>query len=453
MIFQNLARYADIGSNSYLLQLGDTRIVLDAGSHPKHTGLDTLPHYNDIDVDSVDSILVSHPHLDHIGSLPCLVRDQKEASVAMSPATLKSGIALLHNSVNVMKSQKGELNEPNYPLFTHKEIDRMEKQWLTREPNHPFPIGEDRRVKCEFFRAGHVLGAVGMKFDYKGKSIFYTGDVHFEDQTMTKAAEFPCEKIDTLILEATRGDTIREPDYTREKEKRRLGAVIAETLDCGGSVLIPVFAFGKTQEILLMLKELAEAGDIPYVPVHIGGLSTKMTRIADTLCDEAGRHHCGYSIIDNFPELNILQRGRSAPDFQPGHIYAISSGMMSEHTVSNRFAKHILSDPKNALLFVGYADPDTPAGRIQRTAAGESVLLDENTGYEMTLDCRVEKFDFSGHATREQLVDYSLTCQAERIILVHGDPAAKNWFKKELSERLPKSEVVIPKPGERISLD
>ena len=178
-----------------------------------------------------------------------------------------------------------------------------------------------------------------------------------------------------------------------------------------------------------------------------------MTRIADTFCDEDGRHHCGYSIIDNFPELNILQRGRSAPDFQPGHIYAISSGMMSEHTVSNRFAKHILSDPKNALLFVGYADPDTPAGRIQRTAAGESVLLDENTGYKMTLDCRVEKFDFSGHATREQLVDYSLTCQAERIILVHGDPAAKNWFKKELSERLPKSEVVIPKPGERISLD
>ncbi len=453
MHFQNLARYPDIGSNSYLLQLGETRIVLDAGSHPKHTGLDTLPHHNDIDVDSVDSILISHPHLDHIGSLPCLVRDQKNATVLMSEATLESGSALLHNSVNVMQSQRSELNEVNYPLYTHKEIDKMERQWLTREPNRPFSIGEADPVGCEFFHAGHVLGAVGIKFDYKGKTIFYTGDVHFEDQTMTKAADFPREKIDTLVMETTRGNSPRAPDYTREKEKSRLGSIINETLDGNGSVLIPVFAFGKTQEILLMLKELTEAGDIPQVPVHIGGLSTKMTRIADKYCDHEGRHHSGYGIIGNFPDLQILQRGRREPEFSPGHIYAISSGMMSEHTVSNRFAKHILSDPKNSLLFVGYADPSTPAGRIQQTAPGDSVLLDENTGYEMMLNCRVEKFDFSGHSTREQLIDYAIDCQPERVILVHGDPDAKNWFKEELQAKMPQSEIVIPSPGERIPLD
>ncbi len=453
MHFQNLARYSDIGSNSYLLQLGNTRIVLDAGSHPKHTGLDTLPHYNDIDVDSLDSILISHPHLDHIGSLPCLVRDQRNAAVTMSAATLQSGSALLHNSVNVMKSQRTELNEINYPLYTHKEIDKMERQWLTREVNQPFLIGEEGRVNCEFFHAGHVLGAVGMKFDFEGHSIFYTGDVHFEDQTMTKAAEFPRGKIDTLIMETTRGNTIRLPEYTREREKRRLGTVISETLDGGGSVLIPVFAFGKTQEVLLMLKELAEAGAIPSVPVHIGGLSTKMTRIADKFCNHDARHHQSYAIMEDFPDLKVLPRGRSEPDFSRGHIYAISSGMMSEHTVSNRFAKHILSDSKNSLLFVGYADPATPAGRIQRTAPGDSILLDENTGYEMRLNCRVEKFDFSGHSTREQLVDYALACQPGRVILVHGDPAAKNWFKRELQKKLPQSQIVIPNPAERIPLD
>ena len=108
MLFQNLSRHPTIGSNSYLLEFGDTKIVLDAGSHPKHTGLETTPFFGDVDVDSIDSISISHPHLDHIGALPCLVRDQKNAAVTMSPATLKSGSALLHNSVNVMKSQRKE---------------------------------------------------------------------------------------------------------------------------------------------------------------------------------------------------------------------------------------------------------------------------------------------------------------------------------------------------------
>jgi len=453
MFFQNLARFSDIGSNAYLLQLGDTRIILDAGSHPKHTGLETLPHYHDVENDSVDSILISHPHLDHIGSLPCLIRGQRKAIVTMSEATLEVGCALLHNSVNVMKSQRHELNEPNYPLFSHKEIDRLEKQWFTREINRPFHLGENGGVDCEFFQAGHVLGAVGMNFHYKGESIFYTGDVHFEDQTMTKAARFPRKRVNTLIMETTRGGTVRSPEYTREKEKQRFGAAIAETLDGGGSVLVPVFAFGKTQEVLLMLKELADSGDIPRVPVHIGGLSTRMTRIADKFRERPGRHHAGYCIMESFPDLEVLARGRSEPVYCPGNIYAVSSGMMSEHTVSNRFAKHILSDPKNALLFVGYADPATPAGRIRQTAPGASVLLNEATGFRMDLNCRVETFDFSGHSSREDLVEFAVSCDPDRVILVHGDPAAKKWFRKTLRKRLPDTIVKIPKPRKRIPLD
>lgn len=448
MLFQNLAPHPDIGGNSYLVQLGDTRIVLDAGSHPKHTGKSTVPLYDLLEPDSIDSIFVTHPHLDHIGSLPCIVRNQPEAAVNMTEGTLECGTALLHNSVNVMKAQRKELNELSYPLYTHREIDDMVKFWYTQTVGRPFSIGDRDRVRCEFFRAGHVLGAVGVRMECEGETLFYTGDVHFENQTVTRKAEFPREKIGTLIIETTRGDSPRDENYTREREKRRFAATIAGALNQGGAVLIPVFAFGKTQEVLMMLQELFDEGELPEVPVHIGGLSSKMTMLADKFSNHAGRLHEGYRFLEDFPGLHMLKRGRSEPEFRKGEIYALSSGMMAAHTVSNRFARHILRGPENALLFVGYADPSTPAGKILASEPGERVVLDESSGESFPIDCSVARFDFSGHATREQLADYAVECSPDRVILVHGDLPAKAWFKEELTRRLPDSEIIVPQPGQ-----
>ncbi|MEX2579056.1 MAG: MBL fold metallo-hydrolase [Verrucomicrobiales bacterium] len=452
MRYQHLARYPDIGSNSYLVELGKTKVVLDAGSHPKHTGKNTLPLFETIERGSVDAVFVSHSHLDHIGGLPVLVEQQPNAAVAMTEQTIEFGSALLHNSVNVMKSQRDELNERDYPLYTHRQIDRMQKDWLVRSVGKTFFIGEDDRVECDFFRAGHVMGAVGIRMRFEGKSILFTGDVHFEDQTMTRAADLPREKVDTLIIETTRGDHVRDVDYTREKEKRRFGETIARTLERGGAVLIPVFAFGKTQETLLMLHELRDEGVVPRVPVHIGGLSTRMTQIADGFCDYEGRLHREYRILADFEDLRVLPRGHREPEFHPGRIYALSSGMMSEKTVSHRFARRILASPENSLLFVGYADEATPGGRILEAGQGGRVRLDAKHEHETPIHCEVERFDFSGHAPREQLVRYALDCAPSTVLLVHGDPAAKEWFRNELSQKLPDAKVIVPDPGQKIDL-
>jgi len=448
MRFQNLARYPDIGSNSYLLEFGDTRVVLDAGTHPKHTGLDTLPLFERVEPGSLDAIFVSHPHLDHIGGLPVLVKQHPEAAVIMTEATRESGCALLHNSVSVMTSQKRELMEPNYPLYTHRHINEMERGWHTKGIRDSFSFGETDRVKGEFFRAGHVLGAVGIKFEHEGETAFYTGDVHFEDQTLTMGADFPTEGIDTLIIETTRGEFPRDPDYTRASEKQRLGETIERILSRGGSIMIPVFAFGKTQELLLMLHELRGESVIPHVPVHIGGLSTKMTTIADRLADMDGRFHRNFRILEEFEDLHILARGRAEPEFHPGTIYALSSGMMSEHTVSHRFARHILSSPEHALLFVGYADSETPGGKILAAGQGGSIQLNQNSPHETPIQCEVDRFDFSGHSPRNQLADYAVKCRPKKVILVHGDAPARTWFKQELEQRLPDSEIIIPQPGQ-----
>lgn len=452
MLFQNLARFPEIGSNSYRLAFGGTNVVLDAGTHPKHTGRDTLPLFGRLGQDTVDAILISHPHLDHVGGLPVLMREQPAAAVAMTPPTKDCAAALLHNSVNVMKSQKRELDEPAYPLYRHREVDECERLWYTREFNETFSIGHDDRVEVEFFRAGHVLGAAGIRMEWNGKTVFYTGDVHFEDQTLTRAADFPVEDFDTVIVETTRGDHPRRPDYTRESEKLRLGAAIAETIAGGGTVLIPVFAFGKTQELLAMLAELREQDAIPHVPVHIGGLSTKMSTIADRYSSYGNRGHAGFQFLEDFEDLNILPRGRAEPEFHPGHIYALSSGMMSEHTVSHRFARRILASDQHALLFVGYADSETPGGRILAAGQGGRARLDGNSEHETPVRCRVEKFDFSGHAPREQIADYVVECAPRNVVLVHGDPAAKEWFRQEIADRLPNSRVVVPQPGEQLDL-
>ena len=452
MLFQNLARFPDIGSHSYLLEFGGTRVVLDAGTHPKHVGRETLPLFEKLDPDSVDAILITHPHLDHIGGLPILMQQQPGAAVAMTEPTRQSGAALLHNSVNVMKAQKRELGVSSYPLYTHRQLNELERFWYTRSAGEIFSVGHKDRVECGFHQAGHVLGAVGIRLEHGGKSVFYTGDVHFEDQTMTRAARFPTEDIDALIIETTRGDHPRRHDYTREDEKNRLGEKIADTIERGGTVLLPVFAFGKTQELLFMLHELREAGVIPTVPIHIGGLSTAMSRIADEFCDHEGRYHRGFRLLDSIEDLRVLPRGHREPEFHRGQIYALSSGMMAENTVSHRFARRILSSPENSILFVGYADEETPGGRILETGQGGRVQLDADRDHETPILCEIERFDFSGHSPRDQIADYAVACNPETVVLVHGDTAARNWFLDELKERLPHSRVVIPQPGESIAL-
>lgn len=450
MRFQNLARHPDIGANSYLIEFGETRFVLDSGTHPKHSGKASLPLFESIQESAIDAIFVSHPHLDHIGSLPCLFQRHPEAVVVMTEGSRQAGRALLHNSVNVMTALRTELDEPMYPLYSHRDVDDQYRNWMVKPLRTPFNFGEVDRVTCEFFHAGHVLGAVGICFTHEGRKSFYTGDVHFEDQTMTRGAAFPAEGIDDLIIESTRGDSERAADYSREREKQRLGEVIDETIAGGGAVLIPVFAFGKSQEVAMMMKELMDEGRIPRSPVHIGGLSSKMTAISDEYTECPERLHQDFRLLREFPELRVMAKGKSEPEYRPGHIYALSSGMMSENTVSNRFASRILPSRRDTLVFVGYADPETPAGIIQQSQPGERIVLNSKSGKGYELNCRVERFDFSGHACRDSLVDYAVTLAPERVILVHGDPAAKGWLQQEIRKKLPEAEVLIPAPGEVI---
>ena len=452
--FQSLNLRAEIGGNSYALNLKGETLLLDAGMHPKEEGADALPRYQNISFDSVDGIVVSHSHLDHIGTLPVAQRDQPSAPVYLTPGTAALGENLLHNSVNVMSSQATELGIKEYPLFHHREIEYLQERWMPREYERPFHLnlGDIDSASITFFDAGHIMGSAGVLIEKEDKTVFYTGDVHFKDHTLIKGARFPdLDEPDLLIMETTRGADERPTDYTRADEEERLAQCINNALDAGGSALIPVFAIGKTQEVLTMLDNFKNEGRIPeHTPIYIGGLSTKMTLAYDKFSRSTRRSRPGFEILRDMDVVTGKRSRKRTPiEYKPGAIFCLSSGMMSEKTVSNVFARGFLPNEKNSLLFVGYSASDTPGGVIRASNSGDLVRLDGT--HKVPLNCEVHEFDFSGHARREELLDFAIKARPKKILLVHGDPPAAAWFETRLKKQLPDTEVIIPQPGIKIS--
>jgi Cft2 family RNA processing exonuclease len=451
--FINLTRRTEIGANSYYLEAAGQRLVLDSGMHPKFEGDEALPNFKALGDRTLDGVVLSHAHLDHIGTLPLLMQRQPNARIFMTEATAEIGSALLHNSVNVMTRQREELGLVMYPLFTHRQTDRAAEQWRSCPLRQPFTLGGERArredeegITVEFVDAGHVLGAAGVILRAEGRTIFYSGDVNFDDQTITAAAAFPESGVDVLIMETTRGDSPLPEGFTRAGEERRLAEAIDRAFRAGGCVLIPVFALGKTQEVLGMIYKFRREKLLGEFPVYIGGLSVKMTEIYDRRALTTRRL---------LPRLQLLEEvapfvlnGQSIHEAPPraGRVYALSSGMMTPKTLSNTFARRIVEDPQHYIFFVGYADPESPAGLLRAAKPGDLVTLDPDEP-PLRLRCHLEQFQFSAHASRESIIAYVKKLAPKKIVLVHGDVPAVEWVRAQLKAELPESEVIVPTPG------
>jgi Cft2 family RNA processing exonuclease len=352
-----------------------------------------------------------------------------------------------------MQSKRLELGIAEYPLFEHRELDELKKSFERRGIERPFDLDAAGSIRATFHDAGHILGSVGVTLEAEGKRILYTGDVNFEDASLQKGALFPEAPVDAIIVETTRGNHVRRPDYTRTSEEDAFAEAIDRVLARKGSVLIPVFAIGKTQEVLAMLHRFKRQHLIPKkTPVYIGGLSTKMTHIFDNFSEVSRRKLPGFDFLTDMELETGARKNRGPIPFVSGCIYALSSGMMTEKTVSNIFARQgVLENKRHGLFFVGYADPASPGGRIRNARPGEDVLLDP--AYPpVPLRCEMRIFDFSGHSDREGLRTYARELKPKRIILVHGDPPALEWFRRTLSEDLPGCEVLVAQPNMPIQL-
>jgi len=435
--------------------------VLDCGMHPKNTGEDALPNFKAIAGREIEAILISHAHQDHIGTLPVVMRRFPRAHVFMTEATAEVGNVLLHNSVNVMTRQREEIGEMSYPLFTHRETDRASERWRWCPLQQRISIAGERAPQSrmlsgltfEFFEAGHVLGSAGILVRAEGQTVFYSGDVNFDDQTIMQAAIFPEEKVDALIMECTRGDHARPEGWTRPGEEQRFAQALINAFDRGACVLVPVFALGKTQEVLAMLYKFRRQSRMfsREFPIYIGGLSSKFTDIYDRRAQMTRRQLPRLQLMREVaPFILNDETVRDAP-LRPGRVYALSSGMMIPKTLSNVFARRLIENPRHSIFFVGYASPQSPGGLLREAGTGGEVALDPDKPPQR-VRCNIEQFQFSAHATRETLIEYARKISPRKIVLVHGDPSAVEWMRATLSAELPDSEVIVPEPGVELEL-
>jgi Cft2 family RNA processing exonuclease len=451
MKFTNLTRAEEIGANCYLLEAAGVRVLLDAGMHPRESGVLASPDFSLLGDRGFDAMVLSHAHQDHVGCLPLAMRQAPGAPVFMTEATAGLSDVMLHNSVNVMMRQREELAAQDLPLFTHREVEKMSADWEIVRLGERLDLGGGG-LTAEFCDAGHILGSSGVLFEAEGRRIFYTGDVNFEDQTLMRGAKFPEKNIDVLVMETTRGDSPTPQGMTRRTEEDRFLATLQSALDEGGPVLLPVFALGKTQELLALLYEAKKRGALQgSFGLFVGGLSAKVTAVTDRLRGRAPRRHGDLKLAECLPMEVVGGREIADLPVRSRTVYAISSGMMTENTLSNILAPRILEDPRAHCMFVGYSDPRSPAGRLRAGKEGDEVLLDPRHR-PVRRRCRLDEFTLSAHSTREGLLHYVERVQPKKLLLVHGDSPAVGWFAREVPKVSPQTEVILPAPGMPVDL-
>jgi len=449
----NLNPDTDIGASGWLVELDEHRILLDAGMHPKREGRAGVPLYSKAGTTDVDAIAISHCHHDHVGTLPMALRHFPKAHVLMTELSYLIVERVLHNSVNVMKRQRDELGIKEYPLYTHDEVDDIAPQFQGFKYNREVEWAAFHKSRAgqpsptlEFFDAGHTLGSAGIMLRGRKETLFYTGDVCFQDQTILKAARFEDVKADVLIMETTRGNREVPEGFTREKEIERLVAAIHEAQKRKGAILIPAFALGRTQEMLALLALLMREGKLKPQPVYIGGLGRVFTEIYDIEAHRAHRQHTNLKLNEAL-QLIVLEKGQAESiKLSGGKIFVITAGMMSENTAAHDLAKRMIGDERQSIFFVGYADPDSPAGRLKAARRDETFVFSPSAG-RVTKNCDVQDFDLTAHANREDLLEFVGQVSPRAVLLGHGDDTARNWFETQIRERWPKMKIIQLQSG------
>lgn len=479
MKFTDLNPKREIGAHSLLVEIGKFRILIDGGISPKDLGRASLPDYTRLEPNSIDLILLTHCHLDHIGSLPCIHRTQPRARLLMSPASADLLPVMLQNSYSVMLRQRDELHVEDYPLFTREEVESVTTDTFKMHYGRPREFTKDgEHLKVTFFPAGHVMGACCVLVEYQGKKIFFTGDILFREQLTLLGAQIPKMEVDTLVTETTRGCTEVKENFIHEHEVERLLNDISSTLKNGGSCLLPVFALGRMQEMLKILHLGQRRKLLPRnFPLYCSGLGLAVVDVFENIyrnrrlygldyraenaiqlphIAQDPKHHLAPTRPHVFRK-NILREMKARPlyksrikagkDVREPSVFVMSSGMLVENTPAYQVASALLGHEHNLIAFSGYCDPDTPGGKLLTLNHGDSFRFDA-LDFETTVNARIERYDMSGHADRENLVSLAKSLNPKTIILSHGEMEARQWFSTAFEKVLPNTKVFNPEPQE-----
>jgi len=229
-----------------------------------------------------------------------------------------------------------------------------------------------------------------------------------------------------------------------------LGEVVRRVAERGGLILIPSFALGRTQEMLALLALLMREGKLKEQPIYIGGLGRVFTEIYDLEAHRTHRQHTSLQLHEAL-QLIVLEKGQAENmKLSGGKIFVITAGMMSENTAAHDLAARMIGDERQSIFFVGYADPDSPAGRLKAAMRGETFVFSPSAG-RVTKNCDMQDFDLTAHANRGDLLEFVGQVSPRVVLLGHGDDSARGWFEEQIRSRWPKIKVIQPQSGKTVA--
>lgn len=443
----------DIGASCYYMDVEGTGVILDCGTHPRKFGIDSLPRFELLKDRNVDVALVSHAHQDHIDSLPYLVQQHPYLRIVTTPQTRAVAEVTLHNSVNILQEQLKD--EMNIRAYTHEEIDLLIQSIEWQEYRKEFTVngyrhGSVEPVTASFHDAGHIMGSAGTLVEHGGRSVFYTGDINLDKQSLLAGAVLPDRKVDVVVLECTHGatDTAYLPD--RQTEQTRLAAAANKVLSRGGSILVPVFALGKMQEMLSLFWKLMEKGTMSATDIYTGGVGRRINSIYDK-----NRFTVGYNdtdlVLTEIPQRDLYDVEQIDDLLRTQCIVLAGSGMVIPNTLSFKLAQRFLTNPKSAIFTVGYMDPETPGFRIANSEKGDLIQLTD-MHEPQNVSCNIDRFRFSAHSNRDGILSIVERLRPSTVVLVHGESGSIDWMGYSIMKRFPGVKVHAAEIGKPITL-
>lgn len=430
-----------IGASCFQVLIGPYEVVLDCGTRPK--GYDPLPALDYLK--NPDLLLISHAHQDHIGAVPIFHSRFPGVRMICTPGTREIAHIMLTDCLKVQQQ-----NEDSSALFDETDLERTLFRLETE------PIGTDFEplpgLTVRFINAGHIVGAACIYLRYGNRSLFYTGDYNTTSSHTTeglKLSDLPSAEM--LITESTYGADLHP---ARKTQETALLEAILSVVSAGGNVLIPAFALGRAQEILLAIRTNALFKKLK-TPVYVDGLVRAVT---DTFRDNLELLPLG---VQNFakqeepffceegtPPIIPIRSPRERPlaIARPSVVIA-SSGMLSGGA-SVWYARTLLERENAAIFISGYTDEESPGRKLQQLNTGDTIELE---GKELTVRAAVKRFNLSAHADKIGLTQVINRVNPRHLILIHGSiNALHELFQSgELSK---KYLVHIPEVGEEIRL-
>ncbi|MFB6081905.1 MAG: beta-CASP ribonuclease aCPSF1 [Halanaeroarchaeum sp.] len=416
----------EVGRAAFILNTPETRILVDAGDKP---GSDEVPYLQvpealGAGAANIDAVVLTHAHLDHSALIPLLFKYGYDGPIYTTEPT-RDLMGLLTLDYLDVAAKEGRT-----PPYQSEMVREAIKHTIPLEYGDVTDIAPD--VKLTLHNAGHILGSAVSHF-HIGDGLYniaFSGDIHYRDTRLFNGAVNDFPRVETLVLESTYGG---RNDYQTDQEdaERQLVNVINETHDKGGKVLIPAFAVGRSQEIMLVLEEAMRKGKIPEMPVHLDGMIWEATAIhttypeylRDDLRDRIFHEDENPFLAEQFNQVDGGEDERM--DIADGDeaIILSTSGMVTGGPIMS-WLEHIGPDPESTMVFVGYQAQGTLGRRIQSGWDEIPISNDGGRADRLSLKVDVETVDgFSGHADRQGLMDFVRTMnpRPEKVLCVHGD--------------------------------